>query len=82
MGRRRSNKEGMYIHIELTHFVAQQKLTQHCKTTIAQLKIYIILHNVYILLFHVKVTAELNRKGHLHMPEMKREHIIIKVCSF
>ena len=27
---------------------------------------------IYILLFHVKVTAELNRKGHLHMPEMKR----------
>ena len=28
----------MYINIWLIHFVVQQKLTQHCKATIAQFK--------------------------------------------
>ena len=27
---------GMYVHIELIHFVVQQKLTQHCKAIILQ----------------------------------------------
>ena len=35
--------EGVYIYIYMynIHFAAQQKLTQHCKATILQLKIYI-----------------------------------------
>ena len=28
----------MYIYVELNHFAVQQKLTQHCKSTILQLK--------------------------------------------
>ena len=28
----------MYVYIELIHFVVQQKLTQHCKAIILQLK--------------------------------------------
>ena len=35
---RKSKKEGIYAYIELNHFAVQQKLTQHCKTTIPQLK--------------------------------------------
>ena len=33
-----SKKEGMYVYIELIHFVVQQKLTQHCKASLLQLK--------------------------------------------
>ena len=31
-------KEGIYVYVWLIHFVVQQKLTQHCKATIPQLK--------------------------------------------
>ena len=31
-------KEGIYVYIQLTHFVVQQKLTQHYKATIGQLQ--------------------------------------------
>ena len=34
----RCKREGLYVHIYLTHFVAQQKLTHHCKAIILQLK--------------------------------------------
>ena len=34
----RSEREGIYVYIQLIHFVVQQKLTQHCKATILQLK--------------------------------------------
>ena len=27
----------MYVDIQLTHFIVQQKLTQHCKAVIVQL---------------------------------------------
>ena len=27
-------REGIYVYLELIHFVAQQKLTEHCKTII------------------------------------------------
>ena len=37
----RSRREGIYVYIQLIHFIVQQKLTQHCKATIFQLKIYI-----------------------------------------
>ena len=30
----RSEREGIYVYIQLIHFVVQQKLTQHCKATI------------------------------------------------
>ena len=33
-GQGRSKKEGVYVNIELTHFIVQQKLTQYCKATI------------------------------------------------
>ena len=29
---------GIYVYISLTHFLVQQKLTQHCKAIILQLK--------------------------------------------
>ena len=29
---------GMYVYLELINFVVQQKLTQHCKAIISQLK--------------------------------------------
>ena len=35
----RSEREGIYVYIWLTHFTLQQKLTQHCKAAIPQLKI-------------------------------------------
>ena len=34
----RSKEEGIYVYTQLIQFVVQQKLTQHCKATIAQLK--------------------------------------------
>ena len=34
----RLQREGIYVYIELIHFVVQQKLTQHCKAIILQLK--------------------------------------------
>ena len=34
----RFQREGIYVYIELTHFIVQQKLTQHCKAIILQLK--------------------------------------------
>ena len=36
--RERSKREGIYVYIQLTDLVIQQKLTKHCKATIAQLK--------------------------------------------
>ena len=35
---RRLEREAMYAYIQLIHAVVQQKLTQHCKATIVQLK--------------------------------------------
>ena len=35
---RRSKREGMYVYIELIHFIAQQKLTKHCKETVPKYK--------------------------------------------
>jgi len=34
VGRGRSKREGIYVYIELIHFIIQQKLTQYCKTII------------------------------------------------
>ena len=34
----RLQREGIYVYIELIHFVVQQELTQHCKAIILQLK--------------------------------------------
>ena len=31
-------REGIYVYIQLIHFVVQQKLTQHCNTIVLQLK--------------------------------------------
>ena len=31
-------KEGMYVYLQLIHTVVQQKLAQHCKAIILQLK--------------------------------------------
>ena len=36
---RTSQREGIYVHVELIHAVIQQRLTQHCKALILQLKI-------------------------------------------
>ena len=35
----RLKKEGTCVYVRLIHFIAQQKLTQHCKATLLQLKI-------------------------------------------
>ena len=32
-------REGIYVYLNLIHVVVQQKLTQHCKAIILQLKI-------------------------------------------
>ena len=37
----RLQREGIYVYIELIHFVVQQKLTQHCKAIILEFKKYI-----------------------------------------
>jgi len=34
----RLKREGIYVYLELIHIVVQQKLTQHCKVIILQLK--------------------------------------------
>ena len=33
---RKSEKEGIYVYVQLIHFAVQQKRTQHCKATILQ----------------------------------------------
>ena len=38
---RKSKEEGIYLFIWLIHFAIQQKLIQHCKATVLQLKKYI-----------------------------------------
>ena len=30
----RSRREGLYVYIQLIHFIVQQKSTQHCKAVI------------------------------------------------
>ena len=37
VGRRRK-REGIYVYIQPIHFIVQQKLTQHCKAILSQLK--------------------------------------------
>ena len=34
----RSKREGIQVYIQLIHFIVQQKLTQHCKAILLQLK--------------------------------------------
>ena len=34
----KSKQEGIYVYLELIHFIVQQKLAQHFKATISQLK--------------------------------------------
>ena len=34
----KESKESIYMYVKLNHFVLQKKLTQHCKSTILQLK--------------------------------------------
>ena len=36
-----SEKEWIYVYVQLNHFAAHLKLTQHCKSTIFQYKIKI-----------------------------------------
>ena len=36
----RFKREGIYVYIQLIHFIVQQKLTQHCKAIILPLKKY------------------------------------------
>ena len=43
---RRLKGEGIYVYIELIDFVVQQKLTQHSKTIIFQLKKKKVFHVV------------------------------------
>ena len=38
-GGRRLEREGIYVYLRLIHVAVQQKLTQHCKAIIPQLKI-------------------------------------------
>ena len=38
VGRGRSKREGIYVNIELSHFITQQKLTQICKATVPQFR--------------------------------------------
>ena len=40
---RKSKKEGIYVYIQLIHFVVQRKLTQHCKAIILKLKKNVIM---------------------------------------
>ena len=37
--RGRLKREGIYLYLQLIHIAVQQKLTQHCKAIILQLKI-------------------------------------------
>ena len=34
----RFKREGIYVYVQLIHFVVQQELTQYCKAIILQLK--------------------------------------------
>ena len=43
-----TKREGAYVHLWLTHFVVQQKLTQHYKAIILQLKKIIIQRSTHL----------------------------------
>ena len=34
----RSTREGVYVYIQLIHYIVQQKVTQHCKEILLQWK--------------------------------------------
>ena len=38
IGGGRSQREGIYVCVELIHFLVQQKVTQHCKAIVFQFK--------------------------------------------
>ena len=48
-GGRELPEGGICVHIELIHFVVQQKLTQHCKTIILQLRKNLLISNCCII---------------------------------
>ena len=48
-GGRELPEGGICVHIELIHFVVQQKLTQHCKTIILQLRKNFLISNCRII---------------------------------
>ena len=60
----RFRREGVYVYMELSHLVVQQKLTQHCKSAILQSKKknYMVTKNAIFI--HTLI-----------YPEMTYEHI-------
>ena len=52
-GGRRRQREGTYVHMQLIHVVVQQKVRQHCKAIILQLKEgYTVQHREYSQYFY------------------------------
>ena len=47
-----SEKEWIYVYVQLNHFAIHVKLTQHCKSTILQYKIKIKLKKIKISLIY------------------------------
>ena len=35
-GGKRSKRDGIYVYIQLIHFIVQQKITEHCKAITPQ----------------------------------------------
>ena len=58
----RCKREGIYVYIQLIHFIVQQKLTQHCKATLPQLKKKKRESDVVL---HIKRNSQLQEQGHL-----------------
>ena len=49
----RSKREGIYVYIELAHFVVHKKLIRHCKMTIPQFKKTKRTQVAFVLITHI-----------------------------
>ena len=49
----RSEREGIFVYIELTHFVVHKKLTRCCKMTIPQFKNTKRTQAAFVLITHI-----------------------------
>ena len=58
----RSNRDRIYVYIELIHFIVQQKLTQHCKAIILQFKKIVYFLQLLLIIFDM-ATVHLIRPG-------------------
>ena len=76
--RGRLKREGIYICLQLIHFIVQQKLTQHCKAIILQFKKRYLTKLLYITII-ISICYSLKKK-HTQFLFHKKKHNLITRC--